>query len=109
MLFISADDFFAKASTCSRLPREEEKALVLQMAAGDKNARMALICSYLPFVASRIRRSPRHLHTLSTVYTCIDSLEKAVDCFNFSQDSEPFLHHLSWRMRQCITKCIALY
>lgn len=107
MFFISADDFFAKAGTFSRVTREEEKALARQMADGDKAARETLVQSYLPFVAGYIRRCPRNLQTLYTVYTCIDSLEKAVERFNFLQDSEPFIHHLSWRMRQCLTKCIA--
>ena len=107
MFFLSADDFFTKASSIPRLTREEEKALAQQMAAGDKSAREALVRGYLPFVAAYVRRCPPNLQTLSTVYTCIDSLDKAVDQFHFLQESETFIHHLSWRMRQCITKCIA--
>ena len=107
MFFISADDFFAKAGTFSRVTREEEKALARQMADGDKAAREALVQSYLPYVAAYIRRSPRSLHTLNTVYTCISALEKAVDQFDFLQDREPFSHQLSRWLRQCITKCIA--
>ncbi len=107
MFFLSADDFFNKVSSIPRLSREEEKALARQMAGGDEKARETLIRNYLPYVAACIRRSSKHLQTLHTVYTCIDSLEKGVDQFDFLQDSEAFTHHLSWRMRQCITKCIA--
>ena len=107
MFFLSANDFFIKASRIPRLTREEEKTLAQQMAAGDERAREALVLGYLPFVAGYIRRCPPKLQTLSTVYTCITSLEKAVDQCHFLQDHETFIHHLSWRMRQCITKCIA--
>lgn len=107
MFFISADDFFTKAGSLTRPTREEEKALARKMAVGDQAAREALIRGYLPYVAAYIRRSPRSLHTLNTVYTCISALEKAVDQFDFLQDREPFSHQLSRWLRQCITKCIA--
>lgn len=107
MLYISMDDFFAQATGIPRLSREEEICLAQRMAAGDAAARETLIRSHLPLVASVIRRSPRQIHTLRTVYTCISTLEQCVDRFNFLQDSEPFIHHLSWGLRQCITRCIA--
>lgn len=107
MLFISAEDFFAQAGAVTRLTRDQEKVLARQMAAGDEAAREELIRSYLPMVAGFIRRSPRDLHTLQTVYICLDALQKGVDSFNFLQDREPFTHHLSWRLRQAITRCIA--
>lgn len=106
MLFISAEDFFVQAKAMPRLTREEER-LLAQAMPQDPDARERLICSYYPMVAGYIRRLPRKLHTLQTVYICLDSLEKGVDTFNFLQDSESFTHHLSWRLRQCITRCIA--
>ena len=107
MIFISVEDFFTKASTIPRLSREEEKALAIRMIDGDDEARKKLIYSYLPSVAFHVRRAPENIRTLNTVYACIDALEKAIDRFDFLQDSETFAHHLSWCLRQCITKCIA--
>lgn len=106
MLFVSAEDFFAQAAKMPRLTREEEKALARKML-HDPAARETLLRSYYPMVAGHIRRGPKQLHTLNTVYVCLASLEQAVDSFNFLQDSETFTHHLSWRLRQCITRCIA--
>lgn len=106
MLFISVEDFFAQARNAPRLTREEERRLAQQMPQ-NADARRQLINSYLPIVAAHIHRAPRQLRTLQTVYVCLDSLEKGVDSFNFLQDGEQFSHHLSWRMRQCITRCIA--
>ena len=106
MLFFSADDFFAQAAKMPRLTREEERRLAQQMPQNTA-AREQIIRSYLPMVAGYIRRAPQELHTLHTVYIFLDALEKGVDSFNFLQDSERFSHHLSWRLRQCITRCIA--
>ena len=106
MLFLTAEDFFAQAAQVPRLTREEEKQLAREMPQNPA-ARERLIRSYYPVVAAYIRRSPKWMHSLKTVYVCLDSLEKAVDSFPFLQDGEPFSHHLSWRMRQCITYCIA--
>lgn len=107
MLFISVEDFLSQAKAMPRLSRDEEKALAAQMAAGDAAARDALIRSYLPLIAGHIQRAPQNIQTLRTVYAYIAELEKGVDRFNFQQDREPFTHHLSWRLRQCITRCIA--
>lgn len=74
------------------------------MKEGYAEARQAIVNSYLPMVVSYIRRSPKELQTLETIYSCIRSLEKGVDGFNFLQDSETFTHHLSWRLRQYITR-----
>ena len=107
MLFISIEDFITKANTIPRLSREEEKAIVLRMIDGDEEAKDKLIYSSLPSVAFHVRRAPENIRTLNTVYACIDALEKAIDRFDFLQDSETFAHHLSGCLRQCITKCIA--
>lgn len=106
MYFISVDDFFQKAHSIKRLSRDEEKNCALRMKEGDAEARQSIIDSYLPMVVSYVKRSPKDLQTLKTVYCCILSLEQGVDSFNFLQDSETFIHHLSWRLRQCITRCI---
>ena len=107
MLFINVEDFLTHASIIPRLSREEEKILATKMAAGDSAAREALVQGYLYMVAAYVRRAPSQIRTLHTVYTCIASLEKAVDRFNFLQDGESFEHHLGWALRQCITRCIA--
>jgi RNA polymerase primary sigma factor len=107
MLFISAEDFLSKANNIPRIGRDEEKSLALRMKNGDKEARQMLIHSYLPSVAFHVRRVPQSVRTLHTVYACIGSLERAIDKFNFFQDSESFTHHLSRYLRQCITDCIA--
>ena len=90
-----------------RLSREQEKQCAFGMAQGDLDARQRLICSYLPQVADHIARAPKNIRTLNTVYSAIATLEQGVDSFNFQQDSERFSHHLSWRLRQCMTNCIA--
>lgn len=106
MLFITVDDFFQKVHSTTRLSRNDEKKYALKMKEGDAEARQAIVNSYLTMVASYIRRSPKELQTLETIYSCVRSLEKGVDGFNFLQDSETFTHHLSWRLRQCITRCL---
>ena len=106
MLFITVEDFFAQADKNSPLTREEERRLANEMAENTA-AREQLIRGYLPMVAGFIRRAPQKLHTLKTVYACVDTLEKGIDSFDFMQESESFSHHLSWRLRQCLTKGLA--
>ena len=107
MFFISVEDFYAKAKNMRPLTREEEKSLYLKMRAGDAEARMILLQSYLPFIASFIKRSPENIRTLDTVYRCIAALERCADGFDFSQDSESFVHRLSFHLRSCIIGAIA--
>ena len=66
-----------------------------------------LVESYLPYVASTLKRLPAKHQTLELIYRCYASLEKAVDRFDFLQDSEPFSHRLNWWMRQTITAYLA--
>lgn len=106
-MYISAEDFFEKAELCSCLSRSEEKECALKMAQGDASAKEKLIQSYLPFVASIIKRAPKSIQTLHTVYSAIASLERGVESFDFLQESESFSHHLSYRMRCVIVNCIA--
>lgn len=107
MFFVSVDDFFDKVSEIFPLSKEEKTTLGLQKDAGDKAAREKLREGYLPTVASFVKRAPKEIQTLNTVYECISALEKAIDSFNFSQGGDRFAHHLCTRLRQCITKCIA--
>lgn len=106
MLFLNTQDFLIQAKSAPRFTREEEKQLARE-AKEDPAARSRLIRSYYPFVAAWVRRAPKKLQTLRLVYTYLAGLEKSVDQFNFQQDSEPFTHHLSWRMRQCLTRVLA--
>ena len=107
MLFTSVENFFVQVKAIPRLSRDEERSLAAKKAAGDSAARDALVQGYLYQVASYLRRAPQRIRTLHTLYACICALEDAVDRFNFLQDSESFTHHLSWALRQCITRCIA--
>jgi DNA-directed RNA polymerase sigma subunit (sigma70/sigma32) len=107
MLFVSVEDFFEKAALTVRLTREEEKKLAIKMKQGDAEARGAIINSYLPMAAAYVKRAPKAVQTLNTVYLLVQSLEKGVDVYNFEHEGDTFAHHLSWRFRQCITRCIA--
>ncbi|MBQ9859089.1 MAG: hypothetical protein IJO76_00220 [Clostridia bacterium] len=89
MLFVSVEDFLSQVKGIPPLSREEEREL------GRLKA------------AAYVRRAPREIRTLHTVYACIAALEQGVERFNFLQDGETFTHHLSWRLRQCLTRCIA--
>ncbi len=107
MPYINIEDFYQKVCETKKMSREEEKSNALKMKDGNAEARQAIINSYLPMVASYVKRAPKEIQTLQTVYCCIRSLEEGVDRFDLLQDSETFIHHLSWRLRQCITECIA--
>ncbi|MBQ7779474.1 MAG: hypothetical protein IJ404_03170 [Clostridia bacterium] len=106
MIFTDTEDFFAQAEAAKLPTREEEKSLAKRMSDGDESAKEALIKGYLPLAASYVRRAPKEIRSLHTVYACIAELEAGVDSFNFLQDSETFTHHLSWRLRQCIARCL---
>ncbi len=103
MLFVQPKDFFEKAASIRALSREEELACARAMAAGDQAARQRLVEGYLPMVAGSIRRLPE-ARSLELIYRCCTALEKAVDSFNFLQDSERFSHRLSWYLRQTIVR-----
>lgn len=107
MLYISAEDFLEKTKQLVPLRREEERILAEKMKAGDGEAREKLIAGYLPQAAAHIRHLRREFQTLELVMRCRRALEKAVDSFDFLQDSEPFSHRLSWWLRQTVTAYIA--
>lgn len=106
MLFLSPADFFEQAAKQPRLTREDERRMAQEFLQNPAS-REQLVHSYYPMVAGYIRRMPTYLQTLKTVYACLNALEKGVDHFNFSQTQELFSHHLGWRLRQCLTRCIA--
>lgn len=106
MLFISVEDFLLQAEAIPKLTPEQEQTLAEQMATGDPAARGELIRGYLPVAAAFVRRAPRQIQTLRTVYACVAAVETGVDRFDFS-GREKFVNHLCWRLRQCITRCLA--
>ena len=106
MLYLTAEDFFRQADACTRLSREALADCAGRMQSGDETARRQLINNYLPMVAGCIRRLQPRYQTLSLVYACVQTLENALDRFDFSQTGETFAHRLSWYLRQCITRHI---
>ena len=74
---------------------------------GDTLARQKLIEGYLFEVRNIVIHSYTEMQTLELIYRCISELEKMVDYFNFIQDSEPFLHRLSLKLKQVVTGYIA--
>lgn len=104
MLFISVDDFYSKVSAIPAMNRQEEIECAAQMKAGDALARERLIQGYLPMVAGCIKRAPAHVQSLGLIMSCLQMLEKAVDSFDFLQDSESFSHRLNWVLRQTVVK-----
>ena len=107
MIFISIEDFYKKAEKCVVLTRQEELERAQRMKEGDVAARSQLIESYLPMTAHHVQRAKKEMQTLSLALYCVDALEKAVDSFNFLQDSETFSHRLSWHLRNATAKYIA--
>lgn len=106
MIYISIDDFYEKAALCNVLTRQEEIDCARKMKSGDSVSREKLIQSYMPMVAGHIKRLKTHMQNLGMVLYCMQVLEKAVDSFDFMQDSETFSHHLSWGLRQAVVKYI---
>lgn len=106
-LFLSINDFFEKANACTRLSREVELQCAVKMRNGDATAREALFQGYLPQVAAHLKRWPTQYVTLSLIYSCCQTLEHAIDNFDFLQDNEKFSHRLSWHLRQITVRHIA--
>lgn len=106
MAYITIDDFYEKADSCTVLTREQEKNCFELMKNGDTDARRQLIESYMPMVAAHIKHLRLNRNKLSLALYCLQALEKAVDSFDFSQDSETFSHRLSWYLRQTVTEYI---
>ena len=103
MIYISIEDFYEKAGLCRVLSRQEEIECAVKMKNGDTAAQEQLIQSYTPMVAKHIRQEQQ---TLGLALYCMQALEKAVDSFDFLQDSESFSHRLSWYLRQAVVRYI---
>lgn len=106
MVYINADDFYKKTACIPPLTRREELEWARQMKLGEASARERLIRGYLPMVASHVKRLQSQYRTLGMILYCRQALEQAVDSFDFLQDSEPFVHRLSWALRQATVKYI---
>ncbi len=106
MVFVSIDDFFEKAALCKALTRQEEIECAVAIKNGDTEAREKLVQSYIPMVASHIKHAKPHMQNLGLVVYCMNALEKAVDSFDFMQESETFSHRLSWALRQAVVSYI---
>ena len=106
MVFISAEDFFSKVETMAPLTDEEFRELVLRINHGDKAAGRRLVQGFLPFVASFIRRAPRHIQTLHTVYACIAIVKERVDRGDCPQNPRTFAADLGRRLRYGIVRCL---
>ena len=104
MAYITVEDFYNDAVSCRRLTRDEEKEYAGMMKNGDDNARRQLIRSYMPMVMSYVIKANHINGRLGLAMHCMDTLEKAVDHFDFLQDSESFSHHLSWHLRNAVAK-----
>lgn len=106
MIYISINDFYEKAASCQTLSRQEEIECAIRMKEGDDSAREKLIQSYMPMVAGHVKHAKPHMQNLGMVMYCMQALEKAVDSFDFTQDSESFSHRLSWWLRQATVNYI---
>ena len=109
MLFVSIEDFYRQAKEKTRMTREEEIACAKEMQSEDSLIRAAakqrLVDSYTPMIAAHIKRM-RELESFSLAIYCMQALEKAVERFNFLQESETFTHRLNWWLRQATTAYI---
>ena len=107
MVYITVEDFYSHVANCTRLSRDEEKQCAQRMKNGDETARRQIVESYLPMVAGHIKHTNNIKNKLSLALYCISGLEKAVDSFDFMQDSESFAHRLGWVLRQTTVAYIA--
>lgn len=107
MMFLSIQDFYDKANAAKRLSREQEMACAARARAGDAEARSMLIQSYLPVVASHVKRLGKEYHSLELVYRFIAVLERETDRFDFLQDGESFTHRLYLCLGQALVGYIA--
>lgn len=105
---ITMEQFYALAEACECLTRQEEIECAQKMKDGDHDAKAKLIASYIPMVAGHIKHMKPQFQTVKLVSDCMNALEKAVDSFNFLQESETFTHRLSWWLRETSTRYIAV-
>ncbi len=106
MIFVSIEDFFEKAASCHILNRQDEILCAEKMKSGDRDARQKIIESYIPMAANHIKRLNPQLQQMGLAVYCMHALEKAVDSFDFLQESETFVHRLSWWLRDATARYI---
>ena len=106
MLYTSADEFFALAASAKRLSREEEKALGTRAKEGDAAALRVLTDSYLPVLASYLKRYT-DTPSLHLIYLGVETLEEAVAAFDFQAENPTFTRFLGDRVRRMMTRYIA--
>ena len=106
MKYTCTDDFFAHAATMQRLSREQELAYAKQAKEGNPTAKQALTDSYLPVLASYLKRyvSQPSLHL---VYLGIQMLDAAVASFDFSAEDPSFSKYLGQEVKKLVTRYIA--
>ena len=103
MLFKTTQEFFDYTKTIKRISRDQEKEYAKKVQEqGDEEAKQMLIKSYLPVVASCIKRYSFEEPSLDMVYRCIGVLEDAVSKCDFQQDNA-FMNTLSFRLRRAMT------
>ena len=105
--FTDINDFFNKATKAEKLSREQEIACAAQAKAKDAEAFERLIQSYLPVIASYLRRVGKEMQSMELLYRLLHVLRREADAFDFAQDSEPFMHRLSLRLKQAVTAYVA--
>ena len=108
MLYKCADDFFKYAANVKRISREEEKELGLKMKEGDEEAKETLITSYLPVLASYLKRNFRE-PSLAVIYSGLAVLSDSVQSFNFQIENPTFTRFLGFEIRKMVTRFIADY
>lgn len=106
MPYLTIQEFYKDASTYICLSRQEEIQCAINMKNGDRHAKERLVQSYLPIIAGHLKKQPENLQTLGMALYCQQELEKAIDCFDFLQDNEPFMHRISWILREAMCKYI---
>ena len=106
MLFQCANDFYEYAASVKRISREEEKELGRKMKEGDEEAKETLITSYLPVLASALKRY-FYERSLDLVYRGLAVLSDAVQNFDFQIENPTFAKFLTDKIRRMITRFIA--
>jgi DNA-directed RNA polymerase sigma subunit (sigma70/sigma32) len=107
VLYTCAEDFFKKAAKQKRLSPAEEKLCVQKMKAGDLSAKQTLFDSYLPTLASLLKRiAPKPL-SLELIYEGLVLLDDEVVLFDFQQEQITFPRHLERKIRWLMVRYIA--
>lgn len=106
MKYTCAADFFAHAATMQRLSREQELEYARRMKEGEPTAKQVLTDSYLPVLASYLKRYVKK-PSLHLVYLGIQMLDAAVASFDFFQEDPSFSKHLGQEVKKLVARYIA--